>query len=131
MSTEPQADRPVGLFGSVRRLIESLAGLVQTRLELISTEIAEERLRLVRLAVVFAGVVLCFQFGILLAAIFLVLAVPAAGRPAAVGIASLVFLGLALAGGLWMRYWLKHRPPFLAATMAEFRKDRDRLRGKK
>jgi uncharacterized membrane protein YqjE len=50
-------------------------------------------------------------------------------RALAVGIASLAMLLGAGGGALWLRAWLKSRPPMFAATVAELRKDRDRLKG--
>jgi uncharacterized membrane protein YqjE len=50
-------------------------------------------------------------------------------RPLAVGIAALAMLLAAGGGALWLRAWLKSRPPLFATTVAELRKDRERLKG--
>jgi uncharacterized membrane protein YqjE len=130
MTIEPETERPAGLLASLGRLIQSVIGLIQTRLELLSTDIEAARFNLVRTAVVTVGVLICFQMAIFLGAIFVVLVVPEESRTTAVGIAALVLLFLALAGALWLRHWFKHRPPFFAATIGELRKDRERLQGK-
>ena len=119
-----------GLLGSLGRLFSSVIGLVETRLELLSNDIAFERFQLTRIVIVAAAVIVCLQAGILMAVIFLVLVVPDSARTMAVGIAALVLLGGALVGVLSLRHWLKTRPPFLAATLGELKKDRDRLRGR-
>jgi len=116
-------------MGSLRDLVYSALRLVQTRVEILSNEIAEERFNLTRLIVVLVGVLFCLQAGLLLAVLFFVLAVGDENRLAAIGVASLVLLAAALSGGLWLGWWLKHRPPMFATTMSELRKDRDRLRG--
>jgi uncharacterized membrane protein YqjE len=129
MGTDPKDARPEGLAGSLRRLVRSLLATVQTRLEILSTDFAEERFNLVRAAVVVMGVLFCFQVGIFLAVLFAVLAVAPENRLAAIGIAAAALL-LAAAGGVWWLWrWLKTRPPLFAATMAELRKDRDRIGG--
>jgi uncharacterized membrane protein YqjE len=118
-----------GLFGSVRRLGQNLLGAVQTRLEILSTDIAYERFNLVRLVLTALGVLFCFQVGVFLAVLFVVLSVSNEQRLMAIGIAALVLLLGAGVGTLLIRYWLKHRRPFFAATIAELRKDRDRVGG--
>jgi uncharacterized membrane protein YqjE len=132
MSTEPSKSPPPrseGLTGSLRGMIYSLLQVLQTRAEILATEIAEERLNLTRLVVVALGVLFCLQAGLLLGVLFFVLVVGNENRLMAIGIASLALLAAALSGTLWLRWWLKHRPPIFATTMAELRKDRDRLRG--
>jgi len=115
-------------MGSLRGVLYSVLRVVETRLEILSTEIAEERFNLARLIVVALGVLFCLQAGALLGVLFFVLAVGGEHRLAAIGIAALVLLVAAAGGGLWLRSWLKRRPPMFAATMAELRKDGARLR---
>jgi uncharacterized membrane protein YqjE len=128
-STEGRPPRTDGLMGSLRGLVYSVLRVVETRLEILSTEIAEERFNLARLVVVALGVLFCLQAGVLLGVLFFVLAVGGEHRLAAIGIAALVLLVAAAVGGLWLRSWLRRRPPMFAATMAELRKDGARLRG--
>lgn len=120
-----------GLFGSLRRFGQNLFGAVETRLEILSTDIAEARASLIRLVLVGLGVLFCFQVGVFLAVLFLVLLMGGENRMMAIGIASGTLLGLAVMGLIWIVWWLKRRRPFFAGTMAELRKDRDRIRGRK
>lgn len=129
MDPERHPEESGGIGSSVRRFFRTALDVVQTRLAIISTEIAEERLRLVRLVLVVVGVLFCLQAGLFLGVLFLVLAVGDANRTQAIGIAALTLLFLATAGALWLRWWLKHRPPMFATTMAELRKDWERLKG--
>ena len=128
MTADPQPPRSEGLEGSLRRLGHSIAQVLQTRLEILSTEVAEERVNLTRLALGALLVLFCLQAGLLLGVLFIVLSVGGAAprrdrhrraRPAA------------RRGGprLWLRAWLKRRPPMFATTMTELRKDRERIRG--
>jgi len=129
MNTEERPPGFSGLLGSVRRLFDSLLQLVQTRLDLFSNDVAEARLNWVRTTLVVLGLVTCLQAGLLLAVLFVVLVVGREHQLAAIGISAAVLLLLAMGGALWLRWWLKHRPPMFAATIAELRKDRDRMRG--
>src|SRR5206468_2081994 len=45
------------------------------------------------------------------------------------GLTALALLLGSLGGVVWMRWWLKRRPPMFATTVAELRKDRERLGG--
>ena len=130
METESRSERHGGLFGSLRRLFDTFLALLWTRLELLSTEVAEERLNLARMVLIALGSLLCLQVGVILAILFVILVVGEHDRLAAIGIAALTLLLAALAGALWLRRWLNTRPPLFAATLAELRKDRERLRGR-
>ena len=129
VSTEPQPPRDDSLSSSLHRLAHSLLGTVATRLEILSTELGEERLNLTTLAIVALTVLFCLQVGLTFALLFLVLIVAPEQRPLAVGVGALVMLLGAGIGALWLRSWLKRRPPLFATTVAELRKDRERLKG--
>lgn len=128
MTPDPAPAEP-GLTGSLHRLGSSLLRTFATRLEILSTEVAEERFNLTKLALIALGVLFCFQVGIIFAVLFVVLAVGEANRLAALGISALVLLLAALGGALWLRGWLKSRPPMFGTTIAELRKDGARIRG--
>lgn len=129
MNDESDETRSEGLIGSLRRLGRNVLGTLSTRLEIFSTEFHEERLNLVRTTLVVLGVLFCLQAGIFLAVLFVVLSVSDQNRLMAIGIAAAVLLVVALLGALWLWRWLKTRPPLFETTVAELRKDRERLRG--
>ncbi len=129
METEPRTERHGGLLTSLRHLLDTLLGVVGTRLELLSTEVAEERLNLARMVVISLGALFCLQVGVILAILFAVLVVGDQDRLTAIGIAALVLLLVGVAGLLWLKRWLKTRPPLFAASMDELRKDRERIKG--
>ena len=128
MGSDSQETRREGLGASLRNLIQTFLSVLQTRLEILSTEIAEERFNLVRAGIVIVSVIFCFQAGAIFAVLFVVLAVGTENRLAAIGISALALLLGAGGGALWLRHWLKTRPPFFGATIAELRKDRERLK---
>jgi uncharacterized membrane protein YqjE len=116
-----------GLFESLKTLSVSLVGIVHTRLELLSTDIAEERehlitlLLLVQLALFFLGV------GILLLALLIVVAFWESHRLLALGSLTGLFL-LASAGTAWLAmHKTRTRPRLFAASLAELSKDRQHL----
>ena len=129
MAADPLPPRDEGLEGSMRRIARSLIGAIATRLEILSSEIADERINLTRLALVALTVLFCLQTGLMLAIVFIVLAVSPDNRLIAIGLTALALLLGSLGGVVWMRWWLKRRPPMFATTVAELRKDRERLGG--
>lgn len=126
MADESQAATG-GLFESLKALSVSLVGIAHTRLELLSTDIAEERehlitlLFLVQLALFFWGV------GILLLALLIVVAFWESHRLLALGGVAGLFL-LAAAGIAWLAvHKTRTRPRLFAASLAELSKDRQHL----
>ncbi|MHB1186344.1 MAG: phage holin family protein [Thiobacillus sp.] len=116
-----------GLFESLKTLSVSLVGIVHTRLELLSTDIAEERehlitlLLLVQLALFFLGV------GILLLALLIVVAFWESHRLLALGGLTGLFL-LASTGMAWLAvHKTRTRPRLFEASLAELSKDRQHL----
>jgi len=127
MDDDAEQQNP-GLTTSLHRLVGSFVHALLTRFEILSTEVAEERFNLAKLAIVALVVLFCLQVGLIFGMLFLVLAVGEANRVAALGLSALVLLLGALAGTLWLRSWLKSRPPMFRTTMDELRKDAERLR---
>jgi uncharacterized membrane protein YqjE len=130
MSDAPVSSRPKGLFGSLRRLGDDIVGLLQTRVEILSLEWAEERGNLTRLLLFAFAIVACLQIAIIVGLLFLLLVVGEEHRVAVLGYAALLLLLAAAGGALGMRAWLKRRPPVFATTIAELRKDREWIRGR-
>ena len=130
MSGESDSAGGQGLLGSLRRLAGNVVQLVDTRVELFSTDAREARDDLVRAALVVAVVLFCLQAGVLMGVLFFVVSLSREHLLAAIGIAGAVLLLTAGGGALWLFSWLKRRPPMFGATIAELRKDRDRLRGR-
>jgi uncharacterized membrane protein YqjE len=131
MATDPHANRDDGLIGSLRRFGRTLAGTLGTRLEILSTELAEERGHLAKLAMVALTILFCLQVGLMFAVLFFVLAMAPEHRLVAIGLASLVMLLGAGVGALWLRAWLRGRPPMFGTTVTELKKDRDRFAGRR
>ena len=126
-TTEPR--RSGGLGGSLRRFGDSVFGLFETRMEIFSLEWAQERRNLTRLLIVVFAIAVCLQLALVMGVVFLMLAIGQEHRVTVLGIATGVLLLGVLIGGLWLRAWLKRRPPMFAITIAEIRKDREWIRG--
>lgn len=116
-----------GLLESLKALSSSLVGIVHTRLELLSTDIAEEREHLVLLLVMGLVALFCLGVGIVLLAILIAAAFWESHRIMALGGLTGIFLA-AGAGAVWLAmHKARTRPRLFEASLAELSKDRQRL----
>jgi uncharacterized membrane protein YqjE len=126
--SEAGANRPAGFFESLRSILSVFIAILQTRLELLSTELAEERERL-KVALLLAVVILFFaSLGVLLLTIFVVAIFWDSHRFLVLGGFVLFYFGLALIAALILRRRALSRPRLFSATLAELHKDHERLR---
>lgn len=124
---QPMPSESGGLLASARRLAATAVGLLRTRLELLVTELEEERVRLVELLFWAAGAIFFLATGIVLLVIFVVALFWDTHRLLVLGVLTACFFtaGAGLVAGLRRR--LRNRPRMLAATLDELAKDRDQL----
>ena len=119
-----------GLRGASARLGASVLGLVRTRLELASVELAEERDRLqyqVALLVVAIGM---FMFALLFATAWIVVYFWDTSRLTAIAIVALVFAAAGVALLMLRSQAARAAPMPFAATIAEYERDRAALAGR-
>jgi uncharacterized membrane protein YqjE len=128
MSQEVGAPRPPGLAGSLSRLGRSALALLRTRLEILGTEIEEERIRFAALALAVAAIAFCLQMAVLLFVAFLVVLLWDTHRLASLGAFAAFFLVAGVVGVLVLKRHLARRPKLFASSLGELMKDEDRLR---
>lgn len=115
-----------GLFNSLRRLGSTILDAARVRVELVASEVEEQGLRLSQILLLAVAAGFCIALAILLLIEFFVVLFWDTNRLAALGFFALFF---AVAGALLLlalRGRAKSRPRFLAATVAELNKDRQR-----
>jgi uncharacterized membrane protein YqjE len=127
MATEAGAPRPPGLAGSITRLGRTALALLRTRLEILTTEIEEERIRFAGLALLVAAIAFCVQMAVLLGVILLVVLLWESHRLITLGVLSGAFLVMGVGLFLWLRHRLRTRPRMFASTLGELAKDDERL----
>jgi len=127
MAEESQAASE-GLFESLKTLSVSLVSIVHTRLELLSTDVAEEREQLTSFLVLVLVALGCFGVGVVLLAMLVVVAFWETHRLLALA----GMTGLFLAAGVGLGWLAMHRvrtkPRLFEASLAELSKDRQQLR---
>ena len=128
MSQEVGAPRPPGLAGSLSRLGRSALALLRTRLEILGTEIEEERIRFAALALAVAAIAFCLQMAVLLFVAFLVVLLWETHRLASLGTFAAFFLVAGVVGILVLKRRLARRPKLFASSLGELIKDEERLK---
>lgn len=119
--------RDGGLLASLRRLTSTIIEILYTRLELVATEIEEERARLARALWLAAAGAFCLSLGILLAVLFMVVLFWDSHRLLVLGLLASGFLVAGVAAMLAFRARLSERVRLLAQTLEELKRDRERL----
>ena len=116
--------------GPLRALARTAVSFVSTRAQLAANELEEQVVRLLEIllwlaaAAFFAGVALLFV------ALVIVLAFWDSNRLLAAGLLATLFAAAAAGTALVARACMRERPKFLAATLAELRRDGESFGGK-
>lgn len=116
-----------GLFESLKHLAASLVGIVHTRLELLSVDIAEEREHLITLLVLVQAALFCLGVGVVLLAVLVAVAFWEGHRLLALGMLGALFVSAGV-GLAWLAvHRTRTQPRLFAASLAELAKDRQQL----
>lgn len=116
-----------GLLNSVTVLATTLVAIAHTRLDLLSTDLEEEREHLLSLMLLALTALFCLVVGVVLATILLVAAFWETHRLLVIGLLAGSFL--AGGGGLvaFAVHKAKAKPRLFAASLMELLKDRQQL----
>jgi uncharacterized membrane protein YqjE len=108
-------------------LTATLLGIAHTRLELLSTELEEQWIWLSSMLVWALVSLFCAGLGVVLATLFVVLALWDTHRLLALGIPAILFLLGAALARLVVRGKARAKPRLFAASLTELSKDRKEL----
>jgi uncharacterized membrane protein YqjE len=129
-SAPEDAGHTESLLESLRSLAKTFVALVQTRIELFASEVDEERARLERIVVLTASAMFCMGLAIVLIVLLVAVVFWESNRLLAIGVLAALFMLAGLGLLLTLRSVVRQRPKFLAATLAELRKDEKELQRK-
>jgi uncharacterized membrane protein YqjE len=116
-----------GLFESLKTLSVSLVGIVHTRLELLSNDVAEEREQLTTFLVLVMVALGCLGVGVVLLAMLIVVAFWESNRLLALGGLIGFFLIAGVGSGWYAMHRVRTKPRLFEASLAELSKDRQHL----
>jgi uncharacterized membrane protein YqjE len=123
----PGESRRGGLFDSVKVLAATLLAIAHTRLALFSTEIEEQLVWVSSMLVWTLVALFCAGVGVVLATLFVVIALWDTHRLLALGIPAILFLLGAALACLIVLGKAKATPRLFAASLAELSKDHKEL----
>ncbi len=116
-----------GLFESIKALTSTLVAIVHTRLELLSTDLEEDRERLMSLVILSLIALFSLVIAVVLVTITIVIAFWDSYRVLALASISGVFIIVGIATWLAAVRQAKKKPKIFAASLLELVKDRQHL----
>ncbi|MBM3351575.1 MAG: phage holin family protein [Betaproteobacteria bacterium] len=116
-----------GLLNSLKKLAGTLIAIVNTRLELLSTDLEEGRERLISLLATIFVALFCLCFGLVLLAILIVVLFWDTHRMLVLMILTGLFLGAGTVLGIMALNALKAMPRMFAASLTELSKDQQEI----
>lgn len=116
-----------GLLDSLGTFAATLVAIVQTRLELLSVDMEEERVHYLSLLILVQVALFCLGVGVVLATILLVVIFWDTQRILVLGLLAGLFLTGGIGAGLFAMHKIKTKPRIFAASLLELFKDRQRL----
>lgn len=116
-----------GLFQSLTALLATLLAIAHTRLDLLSTDLEEDRQHLLWLLVFSLTALFCIGLGVVLASIMLVTAFWESNRLLALGSLTGFFVLAGLAALFLAIRKVKTKPKLFATSLAELYKDHQHL----
>ena len=118
---------PPKLVPSVRQLFSTAVSLGHTRFSLALLELEEELQRLIHSAIYGSIALVCVFMALVVGTFTIVAAVSPDYRVMTMVIITLVYLGIAVGLGLYVKGLFTNRPPILSSTLAELEKDKETL----
>lgn len=116
-----------GLLGSLTTLAATLVAIVHTRLELLSSDLEEERAHLFSLVLLALAALFCLGVGVLLATLLVVVAFWDTHRLLVLATLAGLFLAAGAAAWGYAVHKARTKPRIFAASMSELLKDRQQL----
>lgn len=118
------------MLASVRELARSILSIVETRGRLAATELEEQAVRMLELALWFAVALLFLNMALVFFSLLVLLAFWDENRMFAAGLLAILYLGAGAAAALVARARLRERPPLFSVALDELGKDIEHLERK-
>lgn len=116
-----------GLLASIKNVTTTFIDIAHTRLDLLCTDMEEERQRLVSLLAMAFISLFCLCVGVVLVAIFIVVMFWDTHRLLVLGLLTGIFLISGMVLWSLAMHALKTMPRLFAASLAELEKDREQI----
>lgn len=125
--SENTSNHGKGLMNSLSTLATTLVAVIYTRLDLLSTDIEEEREHLMSLVSLSLISLFCLMVGVVLMTVLLIVALWETYRLEAIGLLAGFFITAGLIAWYFVKRKAKAKPRLFLASLLELRKDRKNL----
>ncbi len=119
--------RPRGMLRSLRGLISTGIALIENRLELLTTELKEEKTRVVSLLIYALAALILLSVGTVFLAVLFTALLWESNRLLALGVFATLFLGGGVFALIMAMRLVRQQSQLFAASLAELRGDREAL----
>ncbi|MDD4881736.1 MAG: phage holin family protein [Gallionellaceae bacterium] len=116
-----------GLLASLTALAATLVAMAHTRLDLLSTDLEEEREHFIAQLALALVALFCLGVGVVLGTILLVVAFWDTQRLLVLGVLTGLFLAVGVAAWRYSLHKARTKPRLFAASLTELLKDREQL----
>jgi uncharacterized membrane protein YqjE len=120
-------NNPAGVLGSLKGWVATLVAVAQTRLEILSTEVEEEKLRIGQLLLFAVAALFFLALGIVFAAAFLTVLFWETHRLFVLGTLALLFLSAGVIAVRLLQSKAREKSRLFADSLGELAKDRSQL----
>lgn len=120
-------ERTAGLLASLQRLLTTFIEILQTRVDILSTELEEEVYRVQQLLVYVLMSLFFLGLGLVLVTLLVVMAFWETNRLYVLAGFAVSYLGIGAITSMVVIHKIRSRPRFFSTTLSELGKDRERL----
>ena len=116
-----------GLLESLKRLVGTVLAIIQTRIDLLSNEFEDERLRIRQMLLYGSFALFCFGLSIMLLTVFIVVAFWDNYRLQVLGGMTALFFIAGILFWIALRRVVREKSRLFSTSLAELQNDRDNL----
>lgn len=121
------ADDSKGLFASLGQLASGLVDIAYTRLEILSTDLEEDRLHIATIFFLLLAAIFCLVVGVVIVITLMVFILWESHRLLALALLGSSFIAAGAGIALLALHQHKKKPRLFAASLAELRQDKTHL----
>jgi uncharacterized membrane protein YqjE len=129
-NTDVEASAPMGIMDALRCFLGTWVAVLKTRVELIGTELEEQREWLEKLVILSLVALFCLSFGVVFLTLFITMLFWAEYRQYVLGAFAALYLIAGLLALFAVRKKGKNKPKMFSTTFSELEKDERDLIGK-
>jgi uncharacterized membrane protein YqjE len=126
-ATSQAAPPPAGIFDSFRSFVATWVAVIKTRVDIVSTELEEQREWMQQLVILAVAATFALSIGLVVFTLFITMLFWEDHRLLVLGSFSVLYLGAGIIMAVSLRKRLKSRPRIFTTTSEELTKDYARL----